>query len=156
MTPNAFLHGNGGFWGRRPCLALALVILAIIALLPLLGALGQARAADADERLSAMSSAWRMDAPVRGERRVRHSVALNVNTPPDILEWFADSAAEEIRALVALNSGTPRKTLEKLADDEDSAVRVVAARNPSTPPEIREKLSNNQGSASRPPKGDRR
>jgi len=64
---------------------------------------------------------------------VRHAVALNPNTSPEILERLANDTDFWVRSSVAGNPNTPPETLERLANDEDYAVRWHVERNPNTP-----------------------
>jgi hypothetical protein len=73
------------------------------------------------------------------ERRI--DVALNPNTPADILEKLADDSDWHVRNAVASNRSTPADILKKLSEDSKEYVREAVAWNRSTPAVILERLS---------------
>ena len=70
----------------------------------------------------------------------RKDLALNPNTPPEILTLLAQDKDWGVRCGVAENPNTPPKTLTILARDKVAYVRRYVAQNPNTPPESLEIL----------------
>ena len=66
----------------------------------------------------------------------RMEVALNPNTPPEILTILARDVDEDVRCDVALNPNTPPEILTILARDEDGDVRYYVERNPNATREV--------------------
>jgi hypothetical protein len=63
---------------------------------------------------------------------IRRTVALNLNTPTDILELLATDENYIVRYRVAENKNTPIETLQLLATDENYVVRYYVGRNPNS------------------------
>ena len=75
---------------------------------------------------------------------VRKSVAQNPSTSVDVLRELSKNENETVRCYVALNPNTPVETLVELSRDQDSEVRRYLARNPNTPVEIANKIKNTE------------
>lgn len=73
---------------------------------------------------------------------VRRYVALNKNTPVDILRELAEDKG--LRNLLANNPNTPVDILEKLAGDGDKWTRKELASNPNTPEDVLKQLANDE------------
>ena len=63
-------------------------------------------------------------------------LALNPNTPVEILKVLATDKKWNVRYRVAQHPNTPVETLNVLATDEHYYVRYWVAKNPNTPVEI--------------------
>lgn len=66
----------------------------------------------------------------------RESVAMNLNTPLDVLTELGCDPAGFVRQCVAENSNTPLAVMEKLADDHSEDVRASLATNENISSEI--------------------
>ncbi|MFA6927139.1 MAG: hypothetical protein WCQ69_09095 [Bacteroidales bacterium] len=70
----------------------------------------------------------------------REYVALNPNTPKEILEKLSEYH-RRVREVVAKNPNTPKETLEKLSQDKEDDVRMSVARNRNASLDILQELS---------------
>ncbi|MCL1475589.1 DUF2336 domain-containing protein [Argonema antarcticum] len=73
--------------------------------------------------------------------RVHESVALNIKTPPSLLEKLASHNSINIRIAVAKNQNTSPGILEKLAKEGDPEILQAVANNPKTPVFVLEQLA---------------
>lgn len=67
-----------------------------------------------------------------GNVRQRKTLAMDPETPVELLRLLATDAREDVRRIVAENPRTLESTLRALAADTDDHVRAGVARNPST------------------------
>ena len=67
-------------------------------------------------------------------------MAINRNTPANILDRLATDNELNVRMAIALNPNTSIDTLDRLAADEKIEVRRAVSRNPQTPESIKDKL----------------
>ena len=79
-------------------------------------------------------------------RKLRQSIASNLNTPAKVLELLANDEDMYVRADVADNENTPVKILEKLAgdtdrEDDDFWIHQFVGHNFNTPINVLEKLA---------------
>ena len=72
---------------------------------------------------------------------VRRNVAMNPNTPADVLTELAKDSHWAVRVSVACNPNTPADVLTKLTKDSDCDVRRYAAGNPNTPVDVLTELA---------------
>ena len=63
---------------------------------------------------------------------VRERVAMNPNTPPEILNKLSKDKDWEVRESVAMNPNTSSETLDELSEDEEWTIRNLVASNPNT------------------------
>lgn len=71
---------------------------------------------------------------------LRKLVAANENTPPDVLSILAKNDDETVKIEVVRNHSTPEETLRELAKDPDWNVRETVSYNVNTPKELRDYL----------------
>lgn len=83
-----------------------------------------------------------------GDVKQSHALAVDTNTPPEVLYYLADKGDDEARVGVATNTATPIQADEILADDPYADVREELARkisriipnlNPDETDQLREK-----------------
>ena len=72
---------------------------------------------------------------------VRRNVAMNPNTPADVLTELAKDSHWAVRRYAAGNPNTPVDVLTELAKDSDWYVRLSAAGNPNTPADVLTELA---------------
>lgn len=72
---------------------------------------------------------------------LRHELARNPNTPPDVLARYFDSTDPFVEWGLALNPRTPPAVLERLSRSADRYTRMNLVRNPSTPRPVLERLA---------------
>lgn len=77
---------------------------------------------------------------------VKHNLARNPATPPDILISLSEISAN-LRAVIAENPKTPIDLLIKYSDDNDRYVLLNLARNPRVPDDVLIKLMKNPDTA---------
>jgi hypothetical protein len=78
------------------------------------------------------------------DREIRWSVAMESDTPTEILDKLSHDSYHMIRNSVAENSNTSDYTLARLSNDENNFVRLGVAQNPKTPYAILLKLSKDE------------
>jgi 3-methyladenine DNA glycosylase AlkC len=78
------------------------------------------------------------------DRFVRRAVAKNPNTPSEVLVELSKDKDVDVRYLVAKNSNTPKEVLAELSKDKDWFVRLAVAENPNTPKEVLVELSKDE------------
>ncbi|MEM2604789.1 MAG: HEAT repeat domain-containing protein [Candidatus Korarchaeum sp.] len=71
---------------------------------------------------------------------VRAAVAMNQNTPTEVLVKLAEDESEEVRAAVALHPNVPLEIIRKLSKDESEQVKEAVANCTRTPSDILEEL----------------
>jgi len=69
------------------------------------------------------------------------AVAENPNTPVDVLILLAQNEDWRVREEVAWNKNTPAEVLKKLANDTSWGVRHTVTMNPNTPEDVLRKLA---------------
>ena len=69
-----------------------------------------------------------------------YNLAINPNTPPEILERLVNVNSYPVRIEVAFNTNTPPEALERLANDHFYYVRLGVAQNLNTPQYIKDYL----------------
>ena len=74
---------------------------------------------------------------------MRFSVAGNINTPVNLLEFLSNDSDALVRKSVAKNPNTPLRILKKLANDSDALVRESVSENPKCTHEIKETIFKN-------------
>ncbi|MEM2163647.1 MAG: hypothetical protein QXR62_04400 [Candidatus Bathyarchaeia archaeon] len=84
--------------------------------------------------------AFTLDTLVGGETLIKCMIAMNENTPANILAKLAKDKDDYVRKSVAENPNTPAKILAKLAMDKSQEVRRAAVRNPNAPADVLRKL----------------
>lgn len=71
------------------------------------------------------------------DNRKRRELAQRPDTPPEMLYYLANDAADEVRANVAQNPSTPSQANDRLTKDPDEEVRCALARKiPRLIPEL--------------------
>jgi hypothetical protein len=68
--------------------------------------------------------------------RLYHALAMNRNSPPDLLAHLAAQKNSSVKSAVAHNPSTPLELLATLARDPDPAVRMAVAHNNRTPQDV--------------------
>lgn len=73
--------------------------------------------------------------------KLRHELARNPNTPPDVLRRWYDSTDYLVEWGLALNPMTPHAVMERLAGSANQYTRLNLTYNAATPPAILERLA---------------
>ena len=72
---------------------------------------------------------------------LRHELAKNPSTPPEVLQRWFDSADYLVQWGLALNPKTPPGVMERLAQSPDRYARMNLTYNPATPDAVLERLA---------------
>ncbi len=85
-----------------------------------------------------MSDDWYEEADV--EDKVEWAEEWSPDNNSVNINWLAEDVEKDVREALALNKNTPIEILKKLAKDKNSMVRSAVSRNPNTPKDILDKI----------------
>lgn len=108
--------------------------------------MGENRKGVAVMRLVAHHASTRGDTLARlaagaGADTLRHELARNPNTPPEVLRRWFDSTDHLVEWGLALNPATPPAVMERLSRSDNRYTRLNLTYNKATPPAILERLA---------------